>query len=266
VPNVAHENTPIFFNTAYSSRSGLMWSHLLPIRLFHPEVKDIGVLYCGESEICKALNEELTTIAPQFGYRIVSRSQVSVAQPDYTAEVLAARSAGAKALVLFIDNYSAIRIATSAHRQGYDPYFGIQGSAASEKFLRDGGKDVEGFLIGGSALHWTSPLLTDFVAAYHAYVPDGIGLSSFAASSWNSGKLLEKVAPTWPPNPTTADVVASLLALKGETLGGLIAPTTFHPGQKAGNQCATILRVENGQFVPYQGRNEYHCAPGYRPG
>ncbi len=266
VPNVSHENTPIFFNLGVSSREGLLWMHLLPVYLFHPEVKDIGVLHCGEAEVCKTVNADLQAAAPKYGYRVRYTAQVSVAQPDYTAEVLAARNAGAKALVLVMDNHSAVRIATSAHRQGYTPFFSIQGSGHSEKLVRDGGKEVEGFLMGGQGLHWETPLLDDFRAAYRAAVPNGAGLSSFAIASWNSGKLLEKVAPAWPDNPGPADVIASLRALRGETLGGLVPPATFRPGERAGNTCSVMLRVENGKFVPYQGRNEYSCAPAVPAG
>ena len=81
-----------------------------------------------------------------------------------------------------------------------------------------------------------------------------------------AGKLLEKVAPTWPDSPAPADVLASLRALRGETLGGLMPAMTFRPGRKAGHECGTVMRVENGQFALLGGRNEYQCAPGYQPG
>jgi branched-chain amino acid transport system substrate-binding protein len=264
--HTGHENTPIYFSVAYSPRTGLAWNHLMPLKLFHPEVKDVAVLYCVESDVCKVVNSELGVILPQQGYRIRYTAQTSAAQPDYTAEVLAARNAGAKALILMMDNHSAIRIAVSAHRQGYDPLFAIQATGHTEKLLRDGGKEVEGFLVGGENLHWTSPLLDDFRAAYKAYVPDGTGLSSLATVSWTAGKLLEKVAPAWPDNPRPADVMASLRALRAETLGGLMPAMTFRPGRKAGHECHTVMRVEKGQFAVFEGRNEYHCVPGYEPG
>jgi|GEM_PF-701754 len=264
--NVAHPNTPVYFQPVFSARTGLMWNHLLPLQSFHPEIKDIGVLYCRESNVCSAVNEELQRIGPQHGYRIRYTTQVSIAQPDYTAEVLAARNAGAQALLLLIDNNSAIRIAASAHRQGYNPVFAIQGSAHAEKFLKEGGTDVEGFLVGAAALHWTSPLMADYVAAMRNDVPNSTGLSSESSISWISGKLLERVAPAWPDTPTPADVTASLRALRGETLGGLIVPTTFRPGAVAGNECSVVTRIEHGQFVPYNNRNEWICAPGYHPG
>ena len=266
VSHTGHESTPIYFSVAWSPRTGLAWNHLMPLKLFHPEVKDVAILYCVEAEVCKVANSELGRIAAQQGYKVRYSAQVSAAQPDYTAEVLAARNAGAKALILPIDNHSAIRIAASAHRQGYDPFIAIQSLGHTEKLLRDGGKEVEGFLVGGQMLHWTSPLLDDFRAAYKAYVPDGIGLSSSAINSWTAGKLLEQVAPTWPDTPTPADVLASLRDLRAETLGGLIPATTFRPGRKAGHECGTVMRVEAGQFALFGGRNEYHCAPGYQPG
>jgi hypothetical protein len=103
-------------------------------------------------------------------------------------------------------------------------------------------------------------------AAYKPYVPDGLGLSSMAINSRTAAKLLATVAPTWPDNPAPADVLASLRALQGETLGGLMPAMTYRPGRKTGHECGTVMRVEGGQFALFDGRNEYHCAPGYQPG
>jgi branched-chain amino acid transport system substrate-binding protein len=260
--NVGRERSPMFFNTSISARSGLMWNHLLPLMIQRPEIKDVAIFYCAEAEVCRSVNGAFQEIAPQHGYRIRYTAQVSIAQPDYTAEVIAARSAGAQALLLMMDNNSGVRIIGSAHRQGYEPVFAMQATAHAEKFLRDGGKEVEGLLLGGLGRHWTSPLHDDMRAAYKAFVPNGLGLSSSTVVTWNSGRLLEKVAPTWPADPTPADVVASLRALTNETLGGLTAPRTFRPGDLSGTLCASVYRIENGDFVPFQGRDDFHCPPG----
>jgi branched-chain amino acid transport system substrate-binding protein len=266
VGNTGHENTPIFFNPSLTSVKGLMWSHLLPLLTFHPEIKDIAILYCTEIPACKGVNDAAAQVAPPLGYKIVYSAAVTVAQPDYTAEVLAARSAGAKAILLAVDNFSAIRVATAAHRQSYNPVFAIQYSAHAEEFLKQGGTEIEGFVVGGSALHWDHPLNADYRAAYQAYVPGGRGYTSFSLVSWNAGKLLERVAPTWPATPTPADVITSLRALRGETLGGRLPPTTFKPGAPAGTLCGTTFTVKSGHFVSFDGKDEWHCPPGYTPG
>jgi branched-chain amino acid transport system substrate-binding protein len=266
VGNTGHENTPIFFNPSVTSVMGLMWSHLLPLRTFHPDVKEIAVLYCTEIPACKGVNDAAAKVAGPLGYKIVYSAAVTVAQPDYSGEVLAARSAGAKAVLLAVDNFSAIRVATAAHRQSYNPIFAIQYSAHAEEFLKQGGAEIEGFVVGGSALHWDNPLNADYRAAYQAYVPGGRGYTSFSLVSWNAGKLLERVAPAWPPAPGPADVITSLRALRSETLGGRTVPMTFKPGAPAGTTCGTTFTVKSSRFVSFDGKDEWHCPPGSTPG
>jgi len=74
------------------------------------------------------------------------------------------------------------------------------------------------------------------------------------------------MAISWPPQPTTADLVRGLYALKGETLGGTIPPLSYTEGvgHDASDMCVIPTRVEGGKFVPQNGDN-FLCAPGWQP-
>jgi hypothetical protein len=74
------------------------------------------------------------------------------------------------------------------------------------------------------------------------------------------------MAASWPPEPTTADVLRGLYALNGETLGGTIPPLAYKQGvgHDASNQCVIPTRIENSKFVAKDGDN-FLCAPGWQP-
>jgi len=263
--NEIEDHSPMVFNPQIGSDEAL--GHAIHLAVVsQSDKRKMAILYCREASSCDAQARRVRQFASLYGMQVVFEAQVSIAQPDYTGEVLAARGAGAKAILLAVDNHSAVRVATSAHRQGYNPVFAIQYSAHADEFLKQGGAEIEGFTVGGSALHWDHALNADFRAAYQAYVPGGRGYTSFALVSWNAGKLLERVAPTWPAIPGPADVIASLRALHGETLGGRIPPTTFKPGAPAGTYCGTTFTVKDGKFATFEGRDQWRCPPGYTPG
>jgi ABC-type branched-subunit amino acid transport system substrate-binding protein len=192
---------------------------------------------------------------------------MSIAQPDYTAEVIQARQAGAKAIITLADNATTVRIARSAHRQNYNPVIVTQHAGTDERFLRDGGVDVEGAFVAGSTALWsTSPAMADYRAAMDRWVPGG-PKGAMGANIWAAGKLLEKVSASFPARPGPADVLAGLYALRGETLGGRIPPTAYLPGQshRSTNPCHVPGVIKAGKVVPLRGDDAFSCPPGWKP-
>jgi branched-chain amino acid transport system substrate-binding protein len=244
----------------------LVWAHTIPL-LTLSNVRKVSLIYCRESPSCKAGRDHLINdgLARQAGIEIVHEAQVTITAPDYTAEALAARNAGAEGFIAFMDNFSVTRLARAAHRQDWYPKFSVQYTFHDERALQNGGKDVEGFLVGATTPHWTSPRLNDFRAAMQRFVPNGV-LGSFSEAAWAAGKMLEKIATGFPDRPTSADFLKGLYALDGETLGGLMPPLTYLPGQgsDASNYCVVPMQVEGGKFVPKDGDN-FSCAPGWQP-
>jgi branched-chain amino acid transport system substrate-binding protein len=257
-------NTMVFYVGTGSAES-FFWAHLLPMKTFHPEIKKVSVLWCREVSQCKFVRDGVHKLAAKAGVEVVHDSQVSLAQPDFTAEVIAARNAGAEAIIGATENNSIIRIARSAHRQGFNPVMVGQWSAHDTRFLKDGGADVEGAVLNGASLHWDSPALADYRTALAKYVPGGI-LGSFSALSWTAGKLLESIAPTLPANPTNEDVLRGLYAVNGDTLGGLSLPLHFVPNASNADNyaCVIPLTIRQGRFVAKDGDN-WACAPGWKP-
>lgn len=257
--------SPMSFQVGTGSKLGLAWQHLLPFTAYAGTQKKASMQYCREASSCKLIADNVRKLAPQVGVEIVHEAQTTLTQPDYTAEVLAARNAGANLLILATESFSAIRTIRSARRQDWNPLVVVQQSAADLRFAADGGADVEGVLIGGSILSWDSPKMADYRAAIDRYVPGGTK-ANMSQLAYVGGKLIEKMANGWSDNPTSADVLKGLYALRGETLGDILPPLSYREGvgHDESNNCVIPLRVESGRIVPKDGDN-YLCAPGWKP-
>ena len=164
------------------------------------------------------------------------------------------------------ENPTLIRIAKSAHRQGWDVQLATQHGGDDSRFVSDGGADIEGTVYTSPVANWaTSPLMADYREAMARYVPQGI-LGSLSETSWVTGKLLETIAGGFPEKPSSGDVLRALYALNGETLGGLIPPLGYvkDRGTDEESVCIVPLRVDKAKFVPWKG-DDYLCAPGWQP-
>jgi branched-chain amino acid transport system substrate-binding protein len=179
--------------------------------------------------------------------------------------VLQARNSGAGAIITVMDNASVIRALRSAHRQNYHPIFASQRAAYDERFIRNGGEEVEGVLAAATLVPFnTSPRLADFRAAM-AHAHPGAPLSDQHAEAWAAGKLLEVLARRFPAEPSSQDFLDALHGLRNETVGGLFPPLTFTPntGHGATNQCVVPVKVDNGKFTPAS-EDRWVCPPGWK--
>lgn len=259
------DGSPIVFHPGVGSPNGVGWSHILHL-IPLSDKRNVALLYCREVASCKGMAKTVEDAQQSLGFKVVYKAQVSLAQPDYTAEVLAARNAGADAFSLVLDDASNIRLARAAKRQNYNPVFVSQYAANDDRFLKNGGADIEGFLI--SALfpdYATSPKLADYRAAMDKYVPGGIK-GGWSAIPWAAGKLLERIAGSLGADPTSEEILDGLYALKSETLGGLVPPLTFLKDKPNGdvNKCVIGSIVKGGKFV-YPNGDQLICAPGWKP-
>jgi branched-chain amino acid transport system substrate-binding protein len=264
--SVSSATSPMSFMVGAGGDLGLAWMHTLPLLSYAPDKKKVSLIYCRESPSCKSGRDHIVNeIAKQAGLQVVHEAQASISAPDYTAEVLSAKNAGAEAIIAFMDNFSVTRLAKSAHRQSWNPPISVQFSFHDERAVKNGGEDVEGFLVGAAMPHWTSPKLNDFQAAMQKYVPGGV-LGSWSEMAWGAGKLMEVIAKTFPAKPASADFLKGLYALNGETLGGLVPPLAYREGKGSdlSNLCIVPMKVDGGKFVPKNG-DSFECAPGWQP-
>src|SRR5207248_11414549 len=227
--NPVIDESPMVFQVGVGAREGTHWAHILPITQ-QTDKRKIALLYCREVQTCSVLQDGITRLQSQSGITIVYKAQVSIAQPDYTAEMISARNAGAEVVLWIGDVPTMIRMARSAHRQGYSPIFAGPHSMPDDRLLKDGGQDIEGLLASNAVVPYaTSPRLADYRAAIARYVPGGV-LSSMGSMSWAAGKMIEAVARSFGTGEVTSQAFLSgLYGLRGETLGGVVPPTTYEP-------------------------------------
>lgn len=209
-----------------------------------------GVVYCVEAQGCKDVAETFAAEAGRLGYQLVYRAQASIAQPDFTAECLAARNAGVQAIHVNLDQTSIERFAAACNRQGYRPQYLMPSQGVAER-LKDN-PALDGAISVSDVFPWFTkgiPAVDEFHAAMKSFggnVPPGLG----PAEGWVSGKLLETVAADLAEPPTTAQILAGLWRVKNNTLGGLTAPLSFTENQATQPYaCGALITTRKGAWV-----------------
>jgi branched-chain amino acid transport system substrate-binding protein len=216
--------------------------------------KKFGAMTCREAQGCRDADHywfdlhdiERAGLTP--GYR----GQVSIAQPDYTAECLQAKNNGSDLLGTIADAASIIRIARDCARQAYHPVF-ISGLAALENRMASD-PNLDGMFGMLDVFPWTlqSGGAAEFHAAMSKYAP-GVELSGSASEGWASAKLFEKAFTAATAGGAPADrekLLTALYSMNGETLGGLTPPLTFVRGQPAPEtKCWFYLQIQGGKWT-----------------
>lgn len=255
---------PMFFPVGSSDGSGTTWGHIAGA-MTATDRRKAAVFYCREAPTCSLFRDNLQKFEGHDGFDIVYEAQISLVQPDYTAEVLAANNAGAEMIVTVTENPTAIRIGRSIRRQNLDIILSMQHGGDDSRFISDGGADIEGTVYTSTTASWAlSDLMRDYRESMKRYRPNA-ALGSLGSPMWVTGKMFERLAQDFPGDRPveTADVLDALYGLDGETLGGLIAPTTYTRGQgnDKANTCPVPMTVKDQKPVAVNGPEGFVCSP-----
>ncbi|MGH9035523.1 MAG: ABC transporter substrate-binding protein, partial [Acidimicrobiia bacterium] len=220
--------------------------------------KKIALFHCVEAEQCKTWRDTAVAKAPSLGAEIVYEAQVSLAQPDFTAECVSAQRAGADGVMTGVDGPSIVRFARSCSQQGYKPQLMTASLAVIESIAKD--PNLDGLMAPqGNFPHMADdlPAEREYHAARQQYAPS-LENSPAVATVWTGGVLLREVSKTLPPGKvTSADFFPGLHAIKNNTLGGLVGPLTFNAGGVASEvRCVFFIRVVGGKFTPPYGSKQ----------
>jgi branched-chain amino acid transport system substrate-binding protein len=195
----------------------------------------LALVYCAESPDCEGGASRMKRDAQKEGLQIVSEMRYSVTAPDYTAECIQMRSAGAEIVYPLGDAGSMIRMAKACSRQSFRPIWVSPTMDDNVTLL----PEFEGAIALTPVFPWFirsgSPGIEEYVAAFQKYAPGRLVKSSiFIPEGWISAKLLEKAAQKVGDKPTSEDILNGLWSLSGETLDGLApgrAALTFRRDQ-----------------------------------
>jgi branched-chain amino acid transport system substrate-binding protein len=258
------DHSSVIFEPLVGADTGIGWSLILAITA-QTNKRNLGFIYCREVAGCSLLFENAKSKLPYDGLHLVYQAQASLAQPDYTAEMLSAQRAGADVIIVILDTSATGRVATAAKRQGYSPVFaGAYNLETPQALVLP---ELDGLLMPSrQGAYDTSPRTQPYRDAMARYQPNaprgGLGAGVFMV-----GKLLEKVAPLLGDTPGPSDFVRVMHALRGERLGGLLPGISFADGNDhtSTNQCIIPIRVAGGRYVPHDPTEAFVCAPGWKP-
>ncbi|MCA1842669.1 MAG: ABC transporter substrate-binding protein [Actinobacteria bacterium] len=196
--------------------------------------KKLGIIVCSDGlQTCEQTASLGPGFARQVGFEPVYSGRASLAQPDFTANCLAARDQGAQLLLISLDGNSAQRLLRSCASIGYHPKLILNQQISFDFLAAD--DNLQGSYTTGLNAAWVdrrNPAVAEFQRAMAQYAP-GVSLAGTPMQGWAAARLFGVAARNLPEPPTSASILDGLYGLKGETLDGLAAPLTFTRGQNA---------------------------------
>jgi branched-chain amino acid transport system substrate-binding protein len=225
--------SPMVFPLAASDRFYMFSNLAMAAQVAIPQgKKKLASMVCVESEACTNGGDVVKKTAAKMGFELVYQAKVSVAQPDFTAECLSARNAGAEVLFIANDTNSVSRTAASCVRQGYKPLYSVFANAALPSWRDD--PNLDGTIAMANSFPWFqsgTPATDEFQAAMKAF-GGGVTVGGPTTHGWRAGKAFEKAAAQIPEPPTSAAVLNGLWSFRNDDLGGLTYPLTFTKDQR----------------------------------
>jgi branched-chain amino acid transport system substrate-binding protein len=221
--------------------------------------KKVAVIYCIESAACPLFFRSIRDNAASIGASVVHDAGVSITSTDFTAFCQNAKNAGATQITALLDGSSISRLGRSCASIGYAVPFAV-GSLGATFTKTDPNLRSRTVTLASSVQSWFDsgggPGQAEFLAAMRDYVPN-LGLDPASVLAWSDGMMLKAAldrlgAEAREHDITPAMIRRGLAMLKGETLGGLVAPTTFDPsrGANAENPCwFPVVFGHDGRFT-----------------
>jgi hypothetical protein len=219
----------------------------------------LGTVTCTDIKLCDMFDKEWNgPMAKELGFDRVYRGHSSITQPDFTAECLAARQAGAEVIIGALDQNSYLRLARSCTRQNYKPILGIGEQLAQPSVAAD--PVMEGSVVSTKLAPWADMSIPG-VAELHrvfAEIAPGVAVHGGHSAGWVAAKTFELAARNLPDNPTAADVLNGLWSINGDTIGGFTYPLHFPKDQPSPRKtCWGSAVIQGGKYVASP--NSFKC-------
>ncbi len=219
-----------------------------------------GLIYCAEAVQCQQGVAPFKQTAAAENVPLVYNASISATAPNYTAQCLAAKQNGVKAL--FVGDAITVveKVFSDCDAQGFDPISLQDGENLAPAFLNattiKSNSIVE---VPNLPYFATTPAVAAMNSALDKYFPGfrAKELAELPMESWVSGQMLEAAAKAGNvgangSTPTAAQLTAGLNSFNGETLGGLAPPLTFAAGKPHTVDCWYLVTIKGGAFAtPY---------------
>jgi branched-chain amino acid transport system substrate-binding protein len=187
----------------------------------------VADLYCAEVAICAQSAVEIKSALAKVGLKLVYAASIGFAAPNYEAQCLAAKQAGATAMYVGDASGVVTKVAQNCTAQGYAPLeFGGDGTVSIPWFVHDAA---------------TKPMYAA-LDKYAPSVPTGPNFGEVVVQVWAEGTEFKLAADAahLSADPTSAEILKGLYALpKGTTLDGIAPPLGgFVKGEPSNNKCS----------------------------
>jgi len=254
---------PMFFPQGLTAIEGAQASITYAKRI---GVTKIGTLACSELVQCSQSNALLKSLAEKSGLSDVYDAVASSTLPDYTANCLAAQSAGVQLWELLIEtSVEGVTIANDCARQGYHPKWIIPGEAIGAGYLTTAAFDGAYNFAGTQPYYSTLPIMAHFHSAIKQYTKIDFTTQQeplLASDAWASGLMFQKAVQLSGATgvPTSAEILSGLAKFKDQSLGGFTGPLTFTDPTNKVADCFFVTQIVHQKFVEENGGHSI-CNP-----
>ncbi len=219
-----------------------------------------ALIYCAEAVQCQEGIAPLQAAAKGAGLSVVATEEVSASAPNYTAQCLAAKQAGAQ--VLFTADAQTVdeKVIQDCYAQGYKPKVVIDGEILLPSLTTTPAiNQATYFTVPNLPYFAKNAQITAMNNALKKYAPKvlkDVNYGELPMETWVAGKMFQAAAVAGHLGAngpaTSAQLVKGLDTLNGNTLGGLAPALTFTAGQPHPVDCWYYALLKNGKYsTPY---------------
>jgi len=222
-----------------------------------------ALIYCAEAVQCQEGIAPLQAAAKSANLSVVATEEVSASAPNYTAQCLAAKQAGAT--VLFEADAQTVdeKVIQDCYAQGYKPKVVIDGEILLPSLTTTPAiNQATYFTVPNLPYFAKNAQITAMNTAIKKYAPgtlNDVNYGELPMETWVAGKMFQAAAAAGHLGvngaPTSAELVKGLDSLKGDTLGGLAPPLTFTAGKPHPVDCWYYALLKDGKYSTPFGLN-----------
>ena len=217
-----------------------------------------ALFYCAEAVQCQEGIAPLQAAAKGAGLSVVSSEEVSASAPNYTAQCLAAKQAGATAIFTADAQTVDEKIIQDCYAQGYKPKVVIDGEILLPSLTTTPAINQDTyFTVPNFPYFVNTPAIEAMNKALDKYAPGilkNVNYGELPMETWVAGKMFQAAAAAGKLGaggkaPTSAQLVKGLDSLNGTTLGGLAPALTFTAGKPHPVDCWYYALLKDGKYT-----------------
>ncbi len=228
----------------------------------------LALLYCTEYADCSAAVPFYEAEGKLYGVDVAYNAAVSGSAPNYLAQCLGAKQAGANSMFVASTSDTAKRVVADCARQGYTPHLLAVSGAYQEGFL--GTPGTNGMIAVDANVPFfdlSSPAIKSMTNDLNETNPSITKSSSYADPAvwnWAVGTIIDEALKAGKLGASTTVTPAALrdalFTLHSTNAGGLLNTLTFTKGQAETNNCYYVVEIKNNKFTLPDGLKSF-CLP-----